>query len=141
MTSHYFNFQTNDFLIWSWIIFHCTYTPCFFSFFLQTFFIVYAITVVPSFSPFFHLYPSSPSPLLSQSSYHCLWPWILHKCSLVNPFTIFYSVSPMPCGSCQSIPHIYVSVSILYISLLHLLDSTYKWDHVAFVFYWMVYFI
>ena len=29
-----------------------------------------------------------PIPSLSQFSYHCLLPWVMHKCSLANPFTI-----------------------------------------------------
>ena len=45
--------------------------------------------------------------------------------------------APFPFDSCQSIPCIHASVSILFISLFCSLDSTYKWDHMVFVFLWL----
>ena len=54
------------------------------------------LQVFPSYSPLSHFLPASPSPLLSQSPYHCPCLWFKHKCSLVNPFTIFHQRPPFP---------------------------------------------
>ena len=46
----------------------------------------------------------------------------------------------LPSDSCQSVPYVYASVSILLISLFCSLESTYKWDRMVFVFLWLAYF-
>ena len=55
-----------------------------------SFLIVHAFTVVP----FFPLFPPSSKlmPSHSQSPPHCSCPWVMHKCSLSNPFTLFQPV-------------------------------------------------
>ena len=49
-------------------------------------------------SPLLLPWPTStqphPYPSLSQSPYFCPSPWVMHKCSLATPFTIFHPVSP-----------------------------------------------
>ena len=56
-------------------------------------------------------------------------PWVMHVCSLTNPFTFFQIVpsSLLPFDS------------VLLVSLFCSLDSTYKWDHTEFVFHQQVY--
>ena len=103
--------------------------------FLKTFLkIVYSITE-SHFPPFTPLHPAHPQ-FRSQS------PWALRVCSLTNPFTFFQSVPTplLPSDSCQSIPCIHASVSILFVSLFCSLDSTYNWDHIVFVFLWLAFF-
>ena len=62
---------------------------------LFKFFIVYAVRVVPTFSPFHHLNPAHTFHTPSESPYYCPCPWVVHKCSLVNPFTIFHPAPPL----------------------------------------------
>ena len=57
---------------------------------------------------------------------------------LDNPFTFFHPASfPLPSESCQSVVCVHASVSILFISFHCSLDSTQKWDRMAFVFLWL----
>ena len=92
----------------------------------------------PHFTPFCL---SPPSPLLSAAS--SLWPsphccpclWVMHICSLANPFTFFHLAPPTPTLSAVSL--FYVSMPLF---LFCSLDSTYKWDHMAFVFQLLAYF-
>ena len=81
-------------------------------------------------------------PSLCPSPHCCLSPWAVCICSLANPLTFFhpYSPSPLPADSCQSVPCIHASVSILFTSLFCSLDSTYKWDHMVFLFLQLAYF-
>ena len=78
--------------------------------------------------------PPWPSP------HYYLCPWVMHICSLANLFIIFYPVSLtyLPLEVCQSVPCIHASVSILFISLFCSLDSTYKWEHMLFLFLWLI---
>ena len=88
------------------------------------YFIVYAITLVPTSSLFAHFHLVAASPSLRPSPRHCPFPrvmkswamghgsWVMHVCSLANPFTFFPPVpTPRP-DSCQSAPCIHTSVSI-----------------------------
>ena len=79
-------------------------------FFYQFIFIVYAITVVSAFPPFLHLHPAPSSPLPKSIPISFFCPWVVHKCSLVDPSTIFHPF-PTPCPSFQQL-----SVCFMYIS-------------------------
>ena len=74
----------------------------------KKYFIVYAITIVLIFLP---LAPSTqPTPYShSQSPCHCPCPWVMHICSLTNPFTFF---QPVP-----SLPFPLTAVSLFHVSL------------------------
>ena len=67
-------------VIWGTSSFYYYYYLCYYSY--------------SCFSPFSHLPPAPYSPLSQSIPYLCLCPWVVHKCSWVNPFTIFYPVSP-----------------------------------------------
>ena len=56
------------------------------------YFSIYAITVVPAFSPFALLHPA-PLPSLRESLHRCPCPWVMHTCALANPITLFLSSS------------------------------------------------
>ena len=61
--------------------------------------------------------------------------------SPLNPFTFFTQPpTPFPPDYCQSVLCISESVSILFVGLFCFLDSTYKWNHVVFIFLWPAYF-
>ena len=82
---------------------------------------------LPHFSPFASLQPACPH-FCSQSPPCRPRPWALLMCSLTNPSTFFQSVPASPCHtySCQSVPRVHASGSILLISLFCSLDSFYK---------------
>ena len=63
-------------------------------------------------------YPHCPFP---QTSPHCcLCLWVTHTCSLANPFTVFHPVpSPLPSGSCQSVPRIHASFYLVHQFFVH----------------------
>ena len=89
---------------------------------------MHTITDIPTFPPL----PTSTQPLpptsLRPSPHRCLCLWVMHIRSLTNPFPFFYPVSSssLPSDSCQSVPCVRASVSILFISLLRSSDSTQK---------------
>ena len=85
-------------------------------------FIVYTITDVLSLSSFAHLPLFSLPPSLWPSSHCCLCIWVI--CTVPSPSFIQLPFLPT-LYSCQSIPCIYASASILSVSLFCLLDSTY----------------
>ena len=116
--------RTSDPLVYRPMLNPLSYTSQGQDFFLL-YFVVYAITVVPTLSHFAHLHPHPPG---SPHTVCCSCPWVTHIHSLANPFTFFQPVSPshLPSNSCQSVPCIHASVSTLFISLFHSLDSTYK---------------
>ena len=101
-------------------------------------FIFYAITDV-SFSPFTPLHPAHLH-FYSQSPPHC--PRVHHVCSVTDLFPFFQSVAIIPLSSysCQSMAWFHSSGSVLLISLFCSLDSSYKWDHMIFVFHQLTYF-
>ena len=87
--------------------------------------------------PLFLPFPTSTQPLLCSffrpSQHCCSCPWFMHICSLANSFPFFYQVpsSLLPSDSCQSVPCVHDSVSILFVSLFYSLDSTYKRNHMV----------
>ena len=89
----------------------------------------------PNFSPFALLCPAY-SPSHSQSPHCCPCPWVIHTCSLTSSFLFFPPLCPFrfPSDHCQCVPCFYASGSILLVRLFCWLDSTYKWDHMVFVF-------
>ena len=82
------------------------------------------------FLPFPTSTQGHPFSSLSQSPNRCLCPWVMHKCSVVNPFTIFHPVPPSP--SVVSLFHVSI-FCFCFVCLLCSLDSRYNWDHVVFV--------
>lgn len=68
----------------------------------------------------------------ARSPHCCLCPW-------AHLFTFLHPIPPFPStlNSCQSVSYIHASGSILFIHLFYLLESTYKWDHMVFVFVWL----
>ena len=73
---------------------------------------------------------------------HCPCPWVLYTCSLTWPFPIFPLLppSPNPSGHCQFVLYFHVSGYILLACLFCWLGSTYRWDHMVFVFHHLAYF-
>ena len=86
--------------------------------------IVDAITDVSIPPSFVHLHPALPLSLWP-SPHCCLCLWVMHIWSLAHPFTFFHAVLPfhLPSDSCQPVPCIHASVSILFISLFCSLDK------------------
>ena len=71
-----------------------------------------------------------PSPHCSVSMGHvCIF--------FANSFTLFHSVSPPSLLTAASLFHVSGPLSILFIRVFCSLDSTYKWDHMVFVFLWL----
>ena len=86
--------------------------------------------------PFLHLHSAPPFPLPHQFP-QCHVHWLC-----INVFWLIPSPSfipfPLPPFQQLSVCFMYLtSVTILFISLLCSLDSTYKWDHVVFFFHWL----
>ena len=89
------------------------------------FFIVVQVQLSP-FSPH-----CSPSGFVHVSFIHvCWWPC---------PFIPLLSLPPCP-GSCQFVLYFNVSDYILLTCLFCSLGSTYRWDHIVFVFHHLAYF-
>ena len=87
--------------------------------------------------------PSSPpttSKISPLSIVHVHWSFIYVLWLIPSP-SFNQSLLPLPSYSCQSVPWLYVSGSILLISLLCSLDSSHKWNHMVFVFHWLTCFI
>ena len=78
----------------------------------------------------FSLYPS-----LRHSPHCCLCPWVMHIFFLLTPSPSFIQ-PPLSPPTAVSLFHVSVSL-FLFCSL----DSTYKWDHMVFVFHWLAYLI
>ena len=74
----------------------------------------------PNFPP--PPFPSSAQPTRpshSQSPHCCPCPWVIHACSLTNPFHFFLPFPyPVSSGSCHSVPCFHVSGSVLFIKFL-----------------------
>ena len=124
--------QFNHLFFWTWE----------FDFFLFVvfFYLLFFINSYPTFFPIAELYPVAPTHIVSHS--HFLSPWVLYLCSFACPFSLFSSLSPslLPSGHCQFVLYFQVSGSILLICLFCWLGSTYRWDHMVFVFYLLAYF-
>ena len=85
--------------------------------------------------------PHQPPSLWPSPNCHlCLW--VMNVYSLAHPFTFFHPVLPSSrlSHSCQSVPCVHASVSILFVDLFCSLDSAYKQDHIVFVFHCLAYF-
>ena len=85
------------------------------------------------------------SPLPYHPSHSILPPAVLVRGSFINvpwsfPFFPLLSPSLLPFGHCQFVPYFHISGSILLTCLFCWLGSTYRWDHMVFVFYHLVYF-
>ena len=80
--------------------------------------------------------PHSQSPPF----YPC--PWVIYTCSLMRPFPFFppLSLTLLPSGPCQSVPRFHASAFLLLVCLFCWLGSTYRWDHMVFVFHHLAYF-
>ena len=79
-------------------------------------------------------------PFPCQSPFCCLCPCVMHKYSLVNPSAIFHPVPPAHLWQ-LSVCSMYLRVCFYFVfSLWCSLDSTYKWDCVAFVLHCLAYF-
>ena len=98
--------------------------------FLKTLFLLLTLlTHVPIFLPFAHPHLA---PARFPSGHHrtvfCICGSCL--CFLAGHSISFHPVPhPLPSDSCQSVPCVHASVSILFVSLFCSLDSTYEWDH------------
>ena len=62
----------------------------------------------------------------------------IHVLCLVLPLPS--TIIPLPSGHCQSVPGLHACGSILLVSLSYSLDSSYRWDHMVFVFRNLAYF-
>ena len=70
-----------------------------------------------------------------------LWLFCNNQFVLLNPFTSFtHSPTSILSGNHYFGLCVYESVSILFVHLFCSLDSTWKWNHVLFVFLWLTYF-
>ena len=90
-----------------------------------------------------------PKSSLLSPSFVCIYPlqppsnplslWSTFS-TFLNPLN-FFTASPglLYSESTQSVPCIYESVSIFFVSLFCSLDSTCKWNHIAHVFLWLTY--
>ena len=93
----------------------------------------------PSFPPI--TLPCSTHPLPSTFSPPHLFvhgsfihvPWLDHSPS-------FLHYPSLPSGHCQFVLYFHVSVSVFLACLFCWLGSTYRWDHMLFVFHWLAYF-
>ena len=120
-----FYFKTCKQDLFKHLTFYCSNLYIKFTFFREfSFFTVGVITDVPHCLPF--PLPPSPHPSHRPSPHSCLCSWALHICIYVC-WLIFSSPSH-PCHSeiHQSVPFLYASGLILFISLFCSLDSTYE---------------
>ena len=108
--------------------------------FWNLFFNCYSVTVVPVFPPL----PSSAHPIPSSHSqfpHCCPCLWVIYTCSLSS--LLFFPPLfplPLPSGYCQFVLYFNVSACILLACLFCWLHSTYRWDHMVFVFHHLAYF-
>ena len=85
-------------------------------------------------------HPLSPIPLRPPAYPLRLWPCVLCTCSLMalSLFSLFFP--PLLPGYCQYLLHFKVSGCIFLACLYGWLGSTYRWDHMVFVFHSLAYF-
>ena len=104
-------------------------------------FILLLFVILLQLSQFFLLCPPLPSPppvpTVNPHTVVCVHESLIYVLWLV-PSPFFHHIS-LPSGHCQSVPCFHVSGSILLVSLFCPLDSSYKWDHMVFVFYQLAY--
>ena len=100
-------------------------------FIFSLFFLFILLQLSPHFPPIpISTQPRPQSPPLLRPSPHCgLCPWVILMTSLANPFTFFHPgpSSLLPSNSCQFVPCIHTSVSILFISLFCSLAYSVHW--------------
>ena len=90
-----------------------------------------SITVVPPITRHPHLPP--PSTFNLPLPQVCLCPWVVYTCSLTT-FPVFPLPFPLVTVS------VFISMSLVLFCLFCWLGSTYRWDHMVFVFYHLAYF-
>ena len=113
----------------------------FFSFF---FFFSLFIVVRVQLSPFFPHHSTTPypppPPSLNPTPFW-LCPWVLYTCSLMTlPLLSPVTLLPTPLWVIVSLFFISMSGYILFACFFCWLGSTYRWDHMVFIFYHVVYF-
>ena len=109
--------------------------------FFPLFLLLTLLQVSPTLSPVARLHLAPTPRSLWPLPHCCLCLWVMHVCYLANPFTFFHPVpAPKPLTRQLWLLSVFLcihtSVSTLFIRLLCSLDSTYKWDHLVFVFLW-----
>ena len=108
--------------------------------FLKTFIVQLQLSPYPPhYSPL--PYPA-PAPTFNPAP-HCLCSWVLYTCSLTQPFPFFPVLPPshLPSGQCMFVLYFHAATSILLTCSFCWLGSTYRWDHMVFVFHHLAHFI
>ena len=100
-----------------------------------------SIILVPIFPPLLSPALPTPHPPTFNPSLQVVCPRVLYACSL----TILLLLSPIipfpqPSGYCQFVLYFHVSGSILLAFFFCWLGSTFRWDHMVFVFHCVTYF-
>ena len=90
---------------------------------------------VPSAQPASHFH-SQPHPIVHVYGSFLYVPWLIPPPSFKQSPPTYL----LPSYHCQSVPWFYASSSILLISLFCSLNSSYKWDHMVFIFHQGAYF-
>ena len=97
----------------------------------------------PNFPPLpFSVQSPHPAHSCSLSPHSCQCPWSSIHVLWLIPSPSFHN-SPQPpfsSSGCRYGPCFHVSDSVLLVSLFCSLDSSYKWDHMIFVFHGLAYF-
>ena len=97
------------------------------------------VTIFPHYSPLPYP-PPLPHSILPLPLCLCLC--VLYTCSFTWPFPFFPLLCPshLPCGHCQFVLYFHAFGLILLTCLFCWLGSTYRWDHMVFVFHCLAYF-
>ena len=107
-------------------------------FFPFTFILFLTLIEMRPLSPFAPLYLSLTPPFFFWQSLHgCLYYGLYTYVLWLIPSPSCLQSCPLPSDSCQSVPCVHVSVSVLFVSSFCSLDSIYKWNHTVFVFLWL----
>ena len=110
------------------------HSSCFF------FLIVVQIQLFPFSSPPWPLPHPSPPPTLDPTPFGFVYVSFIHVPWWPFPYVPPLSFSPFPSGPCQFVLYFNVSSYILLACLFCWLCSTYRWDHMVFVFHSLTYF-
>ena len=106
------------------------------------YFIVVQLLMYP-FSPHYSPLPYPPQPQTFNPHSCCLCACVLYTCSLSWHFPFFelLTLSSLHSGDYQFVPYFHVFISIFLICFFVCwLGSTYRWDHMVFVFHHLAYF-